>query len=72
MSDKKFIPLKRLQALQNSINYLNSYKIDYNVDIHIGPNINTIDVEETNLLSELGRINTRREQIINKLCQIKN
>ena len=72
MLDKKFIPLKRLQALQNSINYLYNYKIDYNVDVHVGPNINTIDVEATNLLLELGRINIRREKIINKLCQMKN
>lgn len=72
MSERKFITLERLQSLQESINYLDNYKIDYNIDVHVGPNINTIDVEETNLLSELGRINVRREKIINKLCQIKN
>ena len=49
MSDKKFITLERLQSLQESINYLDNYKIDYNVDVHIGPNINTVNVEETTL-----------------------
>lgn len=68
---KQYIELERLQRLQNSINYLDSYQSIEGVEHHIGPNINTENVKETNLLRELGKINVRRNNIIDELMSMK-
>jgi hypothetical protein len=67
----EYIPIDRLQRLQKSIKYLDTYLIPENKIHHIGPNINTINVKETKLLNELGKINKRRENIISELMSIK-
>lgn len=69
---KKFIEISRLQNLQDSIGYLDNYTTPTDEIHHIGPNINTENVTETNLLRELGRINLRRMEIINILMSMEN
>jgi hypothetical protein len=64
---KAFLSLEKIKNLQNVIGFLDNYKTPSNEMHHIGPNINTENVEETKLLRELGKINVRREQIIKKL-----
>ena len=66
---KQFITLERLQKLQESTGWLDVYTNDTNSVDHVGNNINTVSVRETNLLYELGNINLRRKQIISELCQ---
>jgi len=39
-----FIPLKKLQGLQKAIGYLDMYIGDENVCVHIGQDINTVDI----------------------------
>lgn len=67
---KKFITIERVQALQKSIGYLDDYEPPAIEVHHIGPNINTENVMETNLLRELGAINLRRKAIISELMSI--
>jgi len=64
---KKFIDIDRIKRLQELINFLDSYKTSDTERHHIGPNINTENVRETKLLNELGRLNVRRDQIIEEL-----
>lgn len=66
---KKHLTLDKIQQLENSIGFLSNYKTPDNEEHHIGFNINCVDVKETNLLIELGRINKRREQIISELMK---
>ena len=64
---KSYLTLERVKQLQESIGFLNDYKTPSDEIHHVGPNINTMNVEETKLLRELGEINIRREQIIKHL-----
>lgn len=68
---KFYLPLERLQKLQESVGFLDSYKTNPNEIHHIGPNINTENMTETNLLRELGKLNVRREEIIKQLMGTK-
>ncbi len=64
---KAFLPIEKVKQLQDSIGFLNDYKETPDEIDHIGPNINTEDVKQTELLRELGKINARRDEIIKAL-----
>ena len=66
---KQFITLDRLRKLQESMGWLDIYTNDIDSINHVGNDIDTVSVRETNLLYELGNINLRRKQIISELCQ---
>ena len=63
--------IDRVKRLQNSIGWLDNYETPVDEIHHIGPNINTINVKESKLLRELGKINTRKKIIINELMSIE-
>jgi len=64
---RKYITLKTMKSWQESIAFLDNYEpIEGQID-HVGPDINSIIVGPTKLLEELGRINKRRKEIIEKL-----
>ena len=69
MSERKFITEEKLKQLQEAGSFLEIYEHNDDIELQVGPNINTVNVEETNLLYELGKLNKRRKQIIEKLCQ---
>lgn len=65
----KYISKEKLKVWQDRTSFLERYVNNDNVRITIGPNINTVEVKETNLLFELGQINRRREEIIKELSK---
>ena len=65
----KFLTIERLKILDEGFNYLEHYTTPTDEIHHVGPNINTEDVQKTKLLRELGKINLRRTQIINELLE---
>jgi hypothetical protein len=67
MSERKFITKENLHKLSEYI--LERYTNKENEIVHVGPNVNTVDVKETNLLYELGQINKRRQEIIELLSK---
>jgi len=71
--NKRYITIERIKILQEGFGFLDQYITPPDGEIHhIGPNINTEDVNNTNLLRELGDINKRREEIIKKLTSDEN
>lgn len=70
--NKRYITIERIKILQDSINFLDNYITPDNEIHYIGPNINTEDVNNTDLLRELGNINKRRKEIIKKLTSDEN
>lgn len=65
--NKKCIDIERLRRLEASIGFLRNYTTPIDEDHHIGPDIKTEDVELTKLFKELGNLNIRRNEIIEKL-----
>lgn len=72
--DIRFLSLKKIQLLQESIGFLDNYKLpkpkDDDGDTHIvGETVSyeDRDVEMTNLLKTLGQLNEKREEIIKKI-----
>lgn len=69
IKNRKFITIERVKSLHESINWLDDYEtIDGEIH-HIGANINTMDVNYTKLLNELGNINIRKKEIIKLLTK---
>jgi hypothetical protein len=67
---KYYFTIERLKILHEGFGYLDNYITPPDgVVHHIGPNINTEDANKTKLLREFGKINVRREQIINYLLK---
>ena len=67
---KYYLQIERIKELHKTFGFLYKYITPSGDDIHhIGPNINTEDANKTELLRELGKINVRREQIINDLLK---
>lgn len=67
---KKYLTLSKVAELHQTISFLDSYTPVVGETHHIGNDINTVDVENTKLLNELGEINVRRKQIIEILCPL--
>ena len=71
MTKKFFLPIEKVQKLQESVGWLDNYEPTIDEIHHIGPNINTENTIQTNLLTELGRLNSRKKFIINELMNSK-
>jgi len=68
---KYYLQIERIKELHKTFGFLDKYITPSGDEIHhIGPNIDIEDIEKTKLLRELGEINVRREQIINKLLKL--
>ena len=65
--EKKYISIPRLRILQENIGFIDNYLPNDDEVHHVGDDLETIDVENTNLLYELGQLNRRRNEIIDKL-----
>lgn len=70
----QFISLKRLQLLENSVEFISSYrhspefkKVEHVVGASTKPEDR--DDKATTLLQELGQLNLRREEIIKQLME---
>jgi len=60
----KYISYERLTDLENAINFASDFKPrDY--EVVVGESLNQVDNVKTELLRELGKINIRREEILN-------
>lgn len=64
---KKFLSKEKMIRLQESIGFLDNYQSVPGETHHIGPDIDTIEPKLTELLRELGEVNYRRRELINKL-----
>lgn len=65
--ESKFITVDRLKSLQESIGFLDTYKKSSNETHWIKNEDESEDVERTILLSELGDLNSRRDELIKLL-----
>jgi hypothetical protein len=65
--EEKFIPLEKLHILQDSFGWLNDYQPRKNENHRITNNKFEKDEENTKLLLELGKINIKRNKLINEL-----
>ena len=64
--DTKYISKKRAKLLEENISFLSNYETPED-EIHIvGNSLEKKDEELTNALLELGKINIRRKELINK------
>lgn len=68
MVKEEFISIEKARSLEESIMWLSNYTgPEEGVSHKVARNIYEKDVERTKLLLELGKINTRRQEIINEL-----
>jgi hypothetical protein len=64
---KKFLSKEKMIKLQEIGGFLDNYYPVPGIIFHIGPDIDTIDTKLTGLLRELGEVNAKRKELINKL-----
>jgi len=65
--EEKFIPLEKLHILQDGFGWLNEYQTPENEIHKIARNKFEKDVKNTNLLLKLGKINKKRNKLIEEL-----
>lgn len=66
---KAFLSILKVQALQNSIAFLETYAPPPNEEHHIGSSLEDVNEMQTELLKELGSLNLRRVHIIQELMK---
>jgi|688.fasta_scaffold196797_6 hypothetical protein len=67
MNTSKHIPLEKIHILQDAIGWLDNYKHSKEESHKVARNKFEKDGVNTDLLLELGKINSRREKIIEQL-----
>lgn len=65
--ERKHIPLEKITILEDAIGWLSDYKTPN--EAKVARNKFELDVENTLLLDEIGRLNLRREKLIKKLLE---
>jgi len=69
---RKFLSIEKVNKLEETIMFLQNYLPVEGEEHHIGSDIDTIDEVPTKLLKELGELNMRRNEILNKLKSLND
>lgn len=65
--ERKHIPLEKISILEESIGWLSDYKTPN--EAKVARNKFELDVDNTRILDEIGRLNLKRERLINELLE---
>lgn len=69
MKEIKYLPLKKLKLLEEGFGWLSNY-LPCEDEIHqVGENVDEKDIINTELLIELGKLNKRRIEILEKFMK---
>lgn len=66
---KAFLPIKKVIVLHEIMSFLDTYMPIEGEVHHIGSDLDSVDVENTKLLNELGELNKRRKEVIELLMK---
>jgi hypothetical protein len=72
MSDKKYLTIEKIKSLQNSIGFLDNYKLPINEEHFIYDEKeggNFVNGKQSQMLNKLSDINSEREELIKWLME---
>jgi hypothetical protein len=68
MPEKKYLPLEKIEKLQDSIGFLDTYKPVAGEEHFVANSMDAmVDIEMTVALRKLGEINKQRDELIYKI-----